>query len=338
MVEASKLIKEIEKKNFLPFYFLMGEEPYYIDKITTALLNNVLSEEEKSFNLDIIYGKDTNANQIISIARQFPLMSDYRLVVVKEAQEIKDIEELSSYFSSIQQQSIVVINYKYKSIDKRKSLYKELTKHKAIILESTKVKDYQVNAFISQLVQSKNRTIDTKAASMLTDFLGNDLSKIENEVDKLCILVQTGAMITDEIIEKNIGISKDFNNFEFISAIASKDQTKALKIANYFAENEKTHPVVVTIAMVYNYFSLLLQHHGVVHKNKNLSIKDVAERLKKKDWQLKDSELGIKNYTMKQVSRNINYLKEFDLKVKGVQSSNVSYRDLINEFLTKIFS
>lgn len=338
MVDANKLIKDIEKKNFSHFYFLMGEEPYYIDKITNALLNNVLSEDEKSFNLDILYGKDTHPHQIISIARQFPLMSDYRLVVVKEAQEMKEIEELSSYFSSIQQQTIVVVNYKYKTIDKRKSLYKELSKSNAVVVDSPKVKDHLVGSFISNLIKSKNRGIDTKATSMLTEFLGNDLLKIENEVDKLCILVPEGQLITDEIIEKNIGISKDFNNFEFVNAIAAKDQAKAIKIANYFAENEKTHPPVVTIAMVYNYFSLLLQHHGLLYKNRVITLKDIAERLKKKDWQLKDTELGTKNYSMKQVSRNINYLKEFDLKIKGVNSANVTYRDLINEFLTKIFT
>lgn len=338
MDDVNKIIKDIEKKSFKPLYFLMGEEPYYVDKITNSLLDNVLAEEEKSFNLDILYGKDTDINQIISIARQFPLMAEFRLVVIKEAQDIKDIEELVSYLKGLQEQTILVVNYKYKSLDKRKALYKEMQKSEhCCVLESVKVKDYQIASFLKNLVKLKNRTINDKAISMLVDFLGNDLSKIENEVDKLCILVQDGEEITEDIIEKNIGISKDYNNFEFVKAISSRDQVKAYRIAKYFYENPKTNPPVVTVAVLYNFFSLLLQYHGVIHKNKSMSVDDVAKHLDKKKFQLNDCAVASKYYTMKQTSRNINLLKDLDLKLKGVGASNLNYIDLINEFLAKIF-
>lgn len=334
---VKNVIKDIRNKNFLPVYFLMGEETYYIDKVTESLLENVLSEDEKSFNLDILYGKDTDANQIMSIARQFPLMSDYRLVVVKEAQEIKDIETLAVYLNQIQPQTILVVNYKYKVIDKRKSLHKQLTKSDAFLLDSVKTKDHQVPAFLKNIVQSKKRTIEAKATSMLVDFLGNNLTKIENEITKLCILVPEGEEITDVIIETNIGISKDYNNFEFIKAIASKDRLMAYRIAQYFVDNPKNNPPVVTVSLLYNFFSTLLQYHGVIHKNKSYTVNDVAKVLNKNSFQLKDSEIASKHYSMKETSRNINYLKDFDLKLKGVNSTSANYQELIIEFLSKIF-
>lgn len=334
---VKNVIKDIRNKNFLPVYFLMGEETYYIDKVTESLLENVLSEDEKSFNLDILYGKDTDANQIMSIARQFPLMSDYRLVVVKEAQEIKDIETLAVYLNQIQPQTILVVNYKYKVIDKRKSLHKQLTKSDAFLLDSVKTKDHQVPAFLKNIVQSKKRTIEAKATSMLVDFLGNNLTKIENEITKLCILVPEGEEITDVIIETNIGISKDYNNFEFIKAIASKDRLMAYRIAQYFVDNPKNNPPVVTVSLLYNFFSTLLQYHGVIHKNKSYTVNDVAKVLNKNSFQLKDSEIASQHYSMKETSRNINYLKDFDLKLKGVNSTSANYQELIIEFLSKIF-
>lgn len=338
MQEVKNIIAQIKSKKYLPVYLLTGEEPYYIDKITQALVDNVLSEDEKSFNLDIVYGKDTDVMRIIATARQFPLMADYRLVVVKEAQEIKDFDEFSSYLKQIQEQTVVVINYKYKKLDKRKALYKAAKDHKQVFyLESDKIKEHKVAAVISQLIVEKNRKIDQKALAMLVEYLGNDLSKIENEIGKLCILIPEGEMITDAIIEKNIGISKDYNNFELIKAIASKDRAKAFRIAQYFSENPQKNPAGLTIGILYNFFSMVLQYHGVLHKNKHYKVNDVAKVLGKPSFMLNDAELAVRYYSMKDTSRNINYLKDLDLKVKGVEASNVAYHDLLIEFLGKIF-
>jgi len=337
MVEVNKIIKDIQNKKFSPIYFLMGDEPYFIDKINDVLLENVLTEDEKSFNLDILYGKDSTAEQVISIAKQFPLMADYRLVIVKEAQDLPDIENLALYLPAMQMQTILVLNYKYKKLDKRKDLYKKLVEYKAIVLTFDRIKENQIYSYINQLVTSKNRTIDTKSTYLLAEFLGTDLSKIDNEINKLCILVPESSEITDEIIEKNIGISKDYNNFELVKAIANKDAVKAIRIINYFSDNIKNNPPVVTISVLYNFFSLLLQHHGVIHKNKKMPIDAVATQLKKSAWALQDTAQAVKLYSMKDVSRNIQILKELDLRTKGVNAANLPYRYAMTEFLMKIF-
>lgn len=340
MEEIQKIIKQIENKSFAPLYFLMGEEPYYIDKITDALLQNVLTEDEKSFNMDIVYGKDVDVTQVIGMAKQFPMMANYRLVLVKEAQELKNIEQLSSYLEQIQPQTVLIINYKYKNIDKRTELYKKMSKNSAVVIVgSDKIKDYQVQTVIKKMVEEKRRIIDAKALAMLDEFLGNDLSKIENEIEKLCILVPEGQSITDDVIEKNIGISKEFNNFEFIKAIAEKNQVKAYRIAKYFHENPKNNPQVLTVSLLYNFFSSLLQYQGIKYKDPYKSLQDIAVRMDKKSaFTLKDQEIASKYYNLKQTSRNLGYLKELDLKLKGVDSSGgVAYYDLLSEFLAKVF-
>lgn len=338
MEEVKKIISDIKKKDIKPVYFLMGDEPYYIDRISEYIADNVLTEDEKSFNQMILYGKDVTINEIISNARRFPLMADYQVIIIKEAQDLsRSIEQFDSYFSNVQTTTILVFCYKYKTIDKRKKLYKNVEKQ-GVVFESKKLRDYQIEGWLKKLLATKKYTIDPKASAMLVEFLGTDLNRIANEINKLAIILPQGTLITPEHIEENIGISKEFNNFEFIKAIAEKNAFKAYQIAKYFADNSKNNPLVVTTSLIYNFFSKLLQYHGMLYKNNNVNPKDIAKDLKVSEYFLKDYTIGAKNYNMKKCSQNVNLLREMDVKSKGVGANALSHHDLLIELLGKFFN
>ena len=337
MSELKKFITSVKKDGYKPVYFLMGDEPYFIDHLTDFFIDNVIPEDEKSFNQIIVYGKDTNVNDIMSQARQYPFMGERLLVIVKEAQDlIKTINDFSSYFKSVQNSTVLVFCYKYKALDKRKELYKTLSKSdQAVVFESNKVKDYQLDAWLKSYVQSEKLEIEPKAVAMLIEFLGNDLSKMVNEIGKLKIVLKDNRMITADLVEENIGISKDYNNFELINALAYKNDAKAFDIAKYFALNTKNNPLVVSIAVLYNFFSKLLQYHGIMYKNSGANQTDVAKQLGINPYGLKDYQAAFKLYPMKKVSANIEAIREIDVKGKGVEG-NLTHDDLLKELLIKI--
>ena len=337
MSELKKMITSFKKDGYKPVYFLMGEEPYFIDFLSDHFTNNVISEEEKSFNQVVLYGKDVSVNDIMSQARQYPFMGDKMLVVVKEAQElVKTIDQFSSYFKSVQPSTILVFCYKYKTLDKRKELYKILSKSEfAEIFESNKLKDYQVEGWIKTLISDEKLEIEPKAVAMLVEFLGNDLSKISNEIDKLKIVLKNDKLITADLVEENIGISKEYNNFELINAVAYKNEAKAFGIAKYFALNTKNNPFVVTTSLLYNFFSKLLQYHGMIYKNAGANPADIAKQLGINQYGLKDYQAASKIYPMKKVSQTIAVIREIDLKGKGVNGS-LSHDDLLKELLIKV--
>ena len=276
MDEVKQLVTEIKNGQLKPIYFLMGEEPYYIDKISDFIEKNVLPEEERGFNQMTLYGRDVTIEDVVSNAKRYPMMAEHQVIIVKEAQDLsRTIEKLADYVKQPQPTTILVINYKYKTIDKRKALYKTLQKS-GVVYESKKLYENQVADWIRRILSTKNYTIAPKAAQMLVDFLGTDLSKISNELDKLQIILPKGTQISSEHIEENIGISKDFNNFELRQAIGEKDAFKAYRIVNYFAENPKDNPMVVTVSLVFGFFSQLLQFHGLTDK----SPRNVASVLK----------------------------------------------------------
>lgn len=337
METVKRIISDIRRKQFKPIYFLSGEETFYIDKIAEYISEHVLTEEEKGFNQTIVYGKDITIGEIISLARQYPVMSDYQVVVIKEAQDLsKSIDKLEDYFKNIQQSTLLVFCYKYKTIDKRKKIYK-LLQENAEFYESKKLKDYQLEGWIDNYLKGKKYQIEPKANAMLCDFIGADLHRLTNELNKLFALIANHVKITAEHIETYIGISKEFNNFEFVNAIAQKDLEKALRIAHYFANNSKNNPIFLTIGLLYNYFSKLLQYHGLKHNNPSINPKTVSAELKINPYALKEYDLGLKNYTMKNTSRNIGVLKNIDLKAKGVNSIGISHLDLLQEMLIKLF-
>jgi DNA polymerase-3 subunit delta len=331
--EVIQITKDIKSGNIKPIYFFMGEEPYYIDKLTEFIDENVLSEEEKGFNQMTIYGKDSSIEEIISNAKRFPMMADRQVVIVKEAQELsRYIDKLEAYIENPQPTTVLVFAYKYKTLDKRKKVTKLLAKH-AVLFESKKLYENQVGDWIKRTLSGKGYNIEPKAAAMLVEFLGTDLSKISNELDKLKIVLPKGHTFSPKDIEENIGISKDYNNFELRKAIGEKDQLKAYKIAEYFAQNPKDNPIVVTTGLVFGFFSQLLQYHGLKDKSKQ----NVASVLRVNPFFVKDYEVAFRNYPMKKVSLIITSLREIDVKSKGVGSNSIPQRDLLNEMLIKIF-
>jgi DNA polymerase-3 subunit delta len=312
----------------------MGEEPYYIDKISDYIQNNILAEEEKGFNQMILYGRDVTIDDIVANAKRFPMMAERQVVIVKEAQDLsRTIEKLVSYAENLQPSTVLVINYKYKKIDKRKALYKTLKKN-AVVFESKKLYENQVADWIRRVLAPKKYTISPKAAQMLVEFLGTDLSKINNELEKLQIILPKDTQISPEHIEENIGISKDYNNFELRKAIGTRDTVKAFKIAKYFADNPKDNPMVVTVSLLFNFFSQLLHLHGMTDKNP----RHVASALKVNPYFVSEYLDSARNYPMKKVSQVISTLREFDVKSKGVGSNAVPQGDLLKELLVRIMS
>lgn len=332
MDEVLQIVNDIKKGNIKPIYFLMGEEPYYIDKISEFIEDNILSEEEKGFNQMVLYGRDVVIDEIVSNAKRFPMMAERQVVIVKEAQDLsRSIEKLVKYAENPQPTTVLVINYKYKKIDKRKSLYKALSKT-GVVFESKKLYENQVADWIRRVLSPKDYTISPKAAQMLVEFLGTDLSKINNELEKLQLIVPKGTQISPEIIEENIGISKDFNNFELRKAIGEKNVVKAHQIVNYFANNPKDNPMVVTVALLYNFFSQLLHYHGLSDK----SPRSVASSLRINPYFVNEYTLAARNYPMKKVSQVISILREFDVKSKGVGANAIPQHDLLKEMIVRI--
>lgn len=334
MDEVLKIINDIKAGNIKPIYFLMGEEPYYIDKLCEYIEKNILQEHERDFNQTTLYGRDVTIDDIVATAKRFPMMADKQVVIVKEAQDLsRTIDNLEAYAVNPQQSTVLVICYKYKVLNRTKKATKAIIKT-GVLFESKKMYENQLGTWITRVLQGKKLSIEPKASAMLIEFLGNDLSKIANEISKLEIILPANSTITPLHIEQNIGFSKDFNNFEFITAIGSKNQVRAYKIAQYFGQNSKDNPIVVTTSLVYGFFNKLLLYHGTKDKNPA----KVAALLKISPYFIKDYDLGIKNYPMKKVSAIISQLRQTDIKSKGVGASALSQSDLLNELLFVIFN
>ena len=311
----------------------MGEEAYYIDKISDFIEDNVLDEAEKSFNQMVLYGRDVTIDDIVGNAKRYPMMAERQVVIVKEAQDLsRTIEKLAQYAENPQPSTVLVLNYKYKKLDKRKALYKTITKAGGVVFESKKLYENQVPDWIRRVLKGQNYDISPKAAQMLVEFLGTDLSKVNNELNKLKIVLPEGTQITPEHIEENIGISKDFNNFELRKAVGEKNVVKAHQIAKYFADNPKDNPMVVTVALLFNFFSQLLHLHGMSDKNP----RSVASALKVNPYFVNEYLVAARNYPMKKVSLVIGLLREFDVKSKGVGANSIPQGDLLKELLVRV--
>lgn len=332
MDEVKQIVIDIKNGNIKPIYFLMGEEAYYIDRIAEYIEKNVLTEEERGFNQMVLYGKEVSVDEIVSNAKRYPMMSEKQVVIVKEAQHLsRSIEKLNSYVEQPQLSTILVICYKYGKLDKRKKLYKSI-KANGILFESKKLYENQVSDWIRRILQGKGYSITPKAAVLLVEFLGTDLSRINNELDKLQLVVPKETEITPDAIEEHIGISKDYNNFELKKALGEKNVVKAARIINYFAQNPKDNPFVVTITLLNTFFSQLLKYHGL----KDHSSRSVASALGVNPFFVSEFQTAARNYPMKKVSRIISQLRELDLKGKGVGATNISHADLLKELLVKI--
>ena len=334
MDEVVKIINDIKAGNIKPIYFLMGDEPYYIDKITEFIEESILTEDEKGFNQMVMYGRDTTIEDIVSNAKRYPMMAERQVVVVREAQDlIRTIDNLESYAEQPQPTTVLVFAYKYKTLDKRKKLVKLLGKN-GVVFESKKMYDNQVGTWISRVLQGRGLSIEPKANAMLVEFLGNDLSRISNELNKLQIILPKGHTITPNDIEVNIGFSKDFNVFELQNALGSRNQLKAYQIAQYFADNPKDNPMVLTTGLIFTFFVKVLKYHGLKDKNP----KTVAPTLGVSPFFLKDYDVALRNYPMKKVSSIVETLRDIDAKSKGIGANSLSNHDLLKEMLVKIFN
>jgi len=332
MSDVTKIVSDIKNGNVKPIYFLMGEEPYYIDKISEFIEDNILTEEEKGFNQMVLYGRDIAIEDIVDNAKRFPMMAERQVVIVKEAQDLsRTIENLVSYVENIQPSTVLVLCYKYKTIDKRKKLYKAIQKV-GLVYESKKLYDNQIADWIRRVLLGKNYKIETKAALMLVEFLGNDLSKISNELEKLMIVLPVNSNITPKDVEENIGISKDYNNFELRKAIGEKDIFNVNRIINYFANNQKANPLVVTISLLNSYFTQLLIYHSLKDKSSNA----VAKALSVHPYFVSDYSIAAKNYPMRKVSQVIGFLRDSDVKSKGVGANSLPAGDILKELMFKI--
>ncbi|MFS4455598.1 DNA polymerase III subunit delta [Maribacter sp. 2304DJ31-5] len=332
MDEARQIVNTIKKGDIRPIYFLFGEEPYFIDKISDFIANQVLTEEEKGFNQMVLYGKDVSIDDLVSNAKRYPMMSERQVVIVKEAQHLsRTIEQLSSYVENPQETTVLVICYKYKKLDKRKKLFKIIQKN-GVLFESKKLYENQVSEWLRKNLLSSGYSISHKAAILLVEYLGTDLSRINNELEKLKLVLPKQTEIIPRHIEEHIGISKDYNNFELKKAIGERNVLKATKIITYFAQNPKDNPFVLTVTLLHSFFSQLLQYHGL----KDHSPKNVASTLRINPYFVNEFQTAAKNYPMKKVSKIVSSLREMDLKGKGVGTNNQHQADLLKELLIKI--
>jgi len=332
MNEVKTIVGNIKKGIIAPIYFLMGEEPYFIDIVSDYIEEHVLQEDQKGFDQIVLYGQDVTVPTIIDYARRFPMMSDRQVIIVKEAQNLRaTIDQLVPYVENPTPTTVLVFCYKYEKLDARKKLLKTLQKNKdCVLLESKKLYEHQVAAWLPDVLKKKHLSIQPKAIQMLVDFLGTDLSRIQNEVNKLALIVPENTEVTPEIIEKNIGISKEFNNFELKSAIAANDAYKVARILKHFADNPKDNPLGGTITVLYNYFQKLLLFHGLTDQSE----KNVAAVLKESPYFIKEFYSGAQHYPMKRVSAIIATLRQIDLKSKGVgATNNLTEADLRKELI-----
>lgn len=328
-----EILANLRNKIYHPVYFLFGEEPYFIDEISGFIENNVLSDLEKEFNQTVVYGKDTDIPTLISYARRFPMMANYQVLIVKEAQDIDEIEELEPYVANPLPSTLLVLCYKYEKADRRKSFFK-LVEKTGVLFESARIYDYRMPEWITQYVSGLNYSISPKAGILLTEFLGNDLAKVVNEIRKLVINIPQGQTITEEYVEKNIGISKDYNVFELQRALGKKDILRCNRIIAYFAANPKENPLVKVLPILYSFFTKLLIYHQLEDKSKN----NVAAALSVVPFFVGDYQAAAANFNTLKLISVISLLREYDLKAKGVDSNSTSFPDgeLMKELIYRI--
>ena len=332
-VTYEEIARDLKNRNYKPIYYLMGEESYYIDKISEYISQTVLTDEEKEFNLTVMYGADTDIASIINAAKRYPMMSEYQVVIVKEAQNVKDMESLVYYVQKPLPSTILVICHKHGTLDKRKKLAATIEKV-GVLFESKKIKDTQLSGFITSFLKRKSVDIEPKAAEMMAEFVGTDLSRMAGELEKLVLTLPAGQMrITPGQIERNIGISKDYNNFELKNAIIARDVLKANKIIKYFDENPKTNPIQATLSVLFNFFSNLM----LVYYAPDKSEQGIASMLGLKNtWQAKEYLAAARVFSGVKVMQIIGEIRYCDAQSKGVDNVSLKDGDLLRELIFKI--
>ncbi len=328
-----EIARDLKNRVYKPVYYLMGEESYYIDRISEYIAQTVLTDEEKEFNQTVVYGADTDIATIINAAKRYPMMSEHQVVIVKEAQNVKNMEELIYYLQKPLASTILVLCHKHGTLDRRKKLAAEIEKV-GVLFESKKIKDAQLPGFITSYLKRKSVEIEPKASEMMAEFVGTDLSRMAGELEKLIITLPTGQRrITPEQIEQNIGISKDYNNFELRNALIVKDVLKANQIIKYFEENPKTNPLQMTLAVLFNFFSNLMLAYYAPDKSDH----GIAAQLGlRSPWQAKDYMAAMRAYSGVKVMQIIGEIRTCDAKSKGVGNPSLNDGELLRELIYKI--
>lgn len=331
-LSAIQISTEVRKNHFSPIYVLMGEESYYIDYLSELILNRVLTEDERDFNLTIFYGLDSDVKNVISACKRYPVMSQYQVILVREAQMMKDLDMLQHYATQPLKSTILILCNKEGNMKAPEFLKMAKTSDDIVIFESKKITEANAGKIILDYVTEKGCTINTKAISMLKDFIGTDVARLFGEINKLTILLADSKEITPELIEKNIGISKDYNNFELENALREKNAIKAMKIIDYFEKNPKNNPTVLTTSIIFSFFSNLL----LVHTSKDKSEHGLMEQLDSKSpYRVKIFMEATRYYSASGCVATIEYLREFDTKSKGINSRQNEYA-LLKELIYKI--
>ena len=330
-----QIIQALKKKEYAPVYFLHGEESYYIDEIAKYIETNVLDESMKAFNQTILYGKEIDHKTVLDNARRYPVMSDKQVLIVREAQELKSIEQLEGYINQALETTILVICYKHKKIDGRKPFAKTLKQSKNVILfESNKLYENQVPTWISNHLKEKNINIKPAACNLLAEYLGTDLSKIANELEKLTINLPQGQAIDRNIIQKNIGISKDFNVFELQAALGKKDNFKCLLIVKYFSSNPQAHPIQMIVGTLYNYFSKVYITQSMTRS----SDRELSKVTGINQFFIKDYRTAATNYSKNEIEQVFSILRTFDVRSKGVNNYSTDQSELLKEMILSILN
>ncbi|MDD2277676.1 MAG: DNA polymerase III subunit delta [Bacteroidales bacterium] len=333
---SQELIAELKKKIYKPIYILTGDESYFIDLIADYIAENVLSESEKAFNQTILYGKDIDVKSIIETSRRFPMMANQQVVIIKEAQQIKKLEELEIYLKAYQKSTILVICHKLLPGEKLGERVKKmftLASKVGVVFESKRLYDYQIPAWIVDYLKPLGVTISPQSAELLKDFLGNDLSKVVNELDKLIItLPTTTKQITADHVEQNIGISKDFNRFELNNAIGRRDIVTTNRIVDFFAKNPNVNPLILTMSSLYQFFNKVFTYHFLPDKNERM----VAVKLGVNPFFVSDYSKAARIYNPKKCVQIFSLLREYDMRSKGVNNESVNHGELLKELVFKI--
>lgn len=326
------LYKELKHKKYAPIYLLQGEETFFIDKLVDFMEKSILSDSEKSFNQMILYGKDTDADTIINTARRYPMMSKYQVILLKEAQQMKDILKLEKYAANPSKSTILILAHKYKTVRGNTKLGKAIAKN-GVVFSSKKLYENQVPAWIQRYVKQKKYDIQSNAMSLLVEYLGTELSRITNELDKLMLNVPEGTLINEQHISDNIGISKDYNVFELQKALAQNNITKAYKIADYYSKNPKAAPLPLLLGSLYRFFSRLYLYHHIRTKSDGEVLQAMGFRTR---FQLKDYQAAVRHFNLTKTKKAVELLSVYDLKSKGIGNVGTPQEELVREMVVRL--
>lgn len=332
------LLKDLKNKKYNPVYLLHGEESYYIDALTKYFENNILSEGEKAFNFTVMYGKDADARSLMDAAARYPMMAPYQLIILKEAQDMKTLKELKPYCEKPAATTILVLCHKHKKLDTRTKFGKVL-KANAVVFESKKVYDNKIGNWIEDYLHSKKLKVEPNATDLMAEYLGTELSKVSNELDKLVINLPQGSTITTKVVQDNIGISKDYNVFELQDALGNKDVLKANRIVNYFIANPRKNPLVVVVGTLYGFFSKVYMTYSLKSERDGELAKGLGIHVRNEyaaSFRVKRYRTAIRNYSLAQTEKAIGILREYDLRSKGVENDSAPEGELLKEMVYRI--